>query len=547
MEATIKQTRSEFALSGIEIRYMVKGIKERLNLDDPITKRPYYVNNVYSVDDESIMLRLHHSERAEERLVISPSMGLWLTDYDLVMRESRGIVTSLRSKINRCRVVGIEQPDYERIVIIHLTSDQNTFKLVCEFFGEGNIILTDENDKILLLLHPLRVRHRQIDVGMVYTFPPPRGLSIDKIDLEFFSGIKNTELSIAKWLGRNLALPKKYVEELIAQTELNPEKKGCELSTNEVEALYKRLIEIVNLVESGGYKPLIVYSDGEVIDAIPFPFKTYERLRMESVESLLEAFDKVMSMKILAKKRREALEPIRVKLLELERSLQDQRRVREETIGRAKSLRSFAQGLVSIAPQFEDQSIERIVDEVVKLGAEGIELKDDKVLVKFQSMSFEVPKGSTLHSLASYIYDEAKRLEKKALAIEAAESKLLEEINGLKERLQYTQSEFTAPKRLPSRKRAWFERYRWFITSDGLLAVGGRDATSNTIIIRRYMMENDLVFHADLQGSPFFLLKDYRNEMEGSILEVAQATVSYSRAWKEGLTSADAYWVRPDQ
>jgi hypothetical protein len=30
-------------------------------------------------------------------------------------------------------------------------------------------------------------------------------------------------------------------------------------------------------------------------------------------------------------------------------------------------------------------------------------------------------------------------------------------------------------------------------------------------------------------------------------MEVAQATVSFSRAWKDGLSSADAYWVEPTQ
>jgi hypothetical protein len=35
--------------------------------------------------------------------------------------------------------------------------------------------------------------------------------------------------------------------------------------------------------------------------------------------------------------------------------------------------------------------------------------------------------------------------------------------------------------------------------------------------------------------------------METSIKETAQAVVSYSRAWKEGFASIDAYWVEPKQ
>jgi predicted ribosome quality control (RQC) complex YloA/Tae2 family protein len=62
------------------------------------------------------------------------------------------------------------------------------------------------------------------------------------------------------------------------------------------------------------------------------------------------------------------------------------------------------------------------------------------------------------------------------------------------------------------------------------------------------MTENDIVFHAEIHGSPFFLLKNARNnENSDSIEETAQATVSFSRAWKDGLSSADAYWVFPNQ
>jgi hypothetical protein len=35
--------------------------------------------------------------------------------------------------------------------------------------------------------------------------------------------------------------------------------------------------------------------------------------------------------------------------------------------------------------------------------------------------------------------------------------------------------------------------------------------------------------------------------IDESLRQVAQATVSFSRAWKDSISSADAYWVMPDQ
>jgi hypothetical protein len=67
------------------------------------------------------------------------------------------------------------------------------------------------------------------------------------------------------------------------------------------------------------------------------------------------------------------------------------------------------------------------------------------------------------------------------------------------------------------------------------------------------MTEQDVVFHAEIHGSPFFLVKNIGtneeeiNQNSQSLLEGAIATVSFSRGWKDGLSSADAYWVYPNQ
>lgn len=99
-------------------------------------------------------------------------------------------------------------------------------------------------------------------------------------------------------------------------------------------------------------------------------------------------------------------------------------------------------------------------------------------------------------------------------------------------------------------KKEWFEKFRWFTSSEGFLCIGGRDATTNEIIIKKHTDSSDLVFHTELAGSPFFVIKS--NTCEGpvgsaTIEETAIATASYSRAWKAGLQSVDVYWVKPEQ
>lgn len=116
-----------------------------------------------------------------------------------------------------------------------------------------------------------------------------------------------------------------------------------------------------------------------------------------------------------------------------------------------------------------------------------------------------------------------------------------------------------------ARIRNWYEKFHWFFSSEGFLCIGGKDATSNDIIIKKHLEKDDLVFHTEAAGSPFFLVKGAfgskagdkaskasgksSGEMAGeaTIQEAAQATAVYSRAWKLGLTTADVFSVTPEQ
>ena len=58
----------------------------------------------------------------------------------------------------------------------------------------------------------------------------------------------------------------------------------------------------------------------------------------------------------------------------------------------------------------------------------------------------------------------------------------------------------------------------------------------------------DLVFHANIAGAPFVVVKtEGKVPSETTKFEAAQLAVSYSRGWREGYTSLDVYWIRPEQ
>jgi hypothetical protein len=51
-----------------------------------------------------------------------------------------------------------------------------------------------------------------------------------------------------------------------------------------------------------------------------------------------------------------------------------------------------------------------------------------------------------------------------------------------------------------------------------------------------------------MAGSPFFLIKTEGKKVdELAIQETAEATASFSRAWKAGLATIDVFYVKPEQ
>ena len=84
---------------------------------------------------------------------------------------------------------------------------------------------------------------------------------------------------------------------------------------------------------------------------------------------------------------------------------------------------------------------------------------------------------------------------------------------------------------------------RWFITSDGVVVLGGRDASQNEELVKKYMAGGDLFVHADVHGASVVIVKGKTERMD----EVAQFAASYSGAWRSGHFSADVYSALPNQ
>jgi len=156
-------------------------------------------------------------------------------------------------------------------------------------------------------------------------------------------------------------------------------------------------------------------------------------------------------------------------------------------------------------------------------------------------MKIAIDIHKSVQANAAFYYERAKRSKKKIAGAERAYQETLKKIETISLKKQKTQPR-------EQRKKEWFEKFRWYISSEGKLVIGGRDATTNDILVKKYLEPNDLVFHTQLKGSPFVVIKTEGQKVtEEEKEEAAIFCASNSKQWSANIALADVYYMKPDQ
>lgn len=80
------------------------------------------------------------------------------------------------------------------------------------------------------------------------------------------------------------------------------------------------------------------------------------------------------------------------------------------------------------------------------------------------------------------------------------------------------------------------------------MVVAGKDAVSNEVLVKKHTEAWDIVFHSDVVGAPFVVVKTENKKPSEQVLkEAAEFAAAFSRGWREGFGSVDVYWIKPEQ
>lgn len=521
-------------LAGIELRYLVDEISK--------TIRDYYVSNIYGITRNSVLFKLHHPEKTDILLMFS-TFGLWTTGIKIDQIEENRLIKRLRNDLLRAKITSIKQIGSERIAYVTFTGFDQEFVLVGEFFSEGNIILCNKEMKILSLLHSIDVRHRKLGVGLTYVPPPSSGVNLFDVTRDDIEQIRTVQTAVARWIGRTLGLPTKYAEEITKVAGINPQIIGNTLSEEQVGKIFQATRNLIDKIVGGNHEPYIVRNE-KGADVIPVPLGNASEENCIKVPSFMKGLDLLFSENLLEQGKSSQSTTANEKIAELEHKLEEQNKAILLVKERADGISSVAKALQGIA----SSGVTSIEDpKIISLLAQyGSALRKEAgiPLISIGDEKIKIDPQSSIQAIASVLFNESKKQLRAIHTIESERKKTEKNLETFRKQASIARESvvFTVQK-----KKEWYERYRWFFTSDDLLAIGGRDASSNSSVIRKHLDKNDKVFHAEIVGSPFFVLKNETEDRVSSVTEVAQATVCFSRAWREGFYGLNAYWVRPDQ
>ncbi len=510
---------SEQGMSGIDLRAVTAELCEKL---------PLWIDKVYQFDSRTLGIRLNGENKARHQMIIEAGRRAHLVkDMPEPPKNPPQFAMFLRKYISGGKVLAIRQHGLERILIFDIGKGQRVYRLIIELFDEGNVILADENYTIIKPLRHHRFRDREIVPNATYTLGTDPTSSVDVMA----ALMKTDDRELVRFLAIGCMLGGTYAEYICRKTGLD---KTLPASSADPETVFEAVQELLSQVVHAP-DPSISKKHCEPVNI----WGGQDTRHFGTFSEALEAFYP------LTKAERKTAEA-QPKLNREERILKYQK----SAIKRFEEKIEKTEGVV--AALYENYQFVSAVISTLDSASKTLSWQDMEKLIR-QKDSADAKKIVAFHpEEAAVEIDLGKRvkiyvhegIEQNAGRYYDIIKKFRKKKEGALRAMKTTLPKKKEQKRdfIPM-KKLWYHRFRWFVTSDDVVVLGGRDASQNEELVKKYMSGQDLFVHADVHGASVVIVKGKTERMD----EVAQFAASYSGAWRSGHFSADVYSALPSQ
>ena len=528
------------------------------------------ISNIYEVQD--LLILKINTNFGKKNLIIKKDSRINLTEYDYPIPDfPNQYIRTLRKLLKNRRIINVTQYKFDRIIIIELTNrEEGSWKFVIELFNKGNFLLLDENNTIIVAKKYRKFRDRSILPKKEYIFPKSNEKDFFTLDKEDFKAFfEDSENEIVREISRKLKLSGLHSEELCFRANMNKKELGKNLNDDDFTKLYQSFKRIRNEMLFGLIKAYIVFNDQEhEIAVLPFEMEIFKDYKRKEFSTFNEAVDDFYSKIDYESIKNPKDKRIKEMIKNQQKILINQQEYLEELKLKKKKYYELGDFLYNNFNKFEklisvildarkkEYAWEEINNKLAKAknekldGAEffnKINPSTNQLLINIKNNEVYLDLRKSIGENTNQIYTKGKKAEKKIKGTVLAIKKTEDKINNLK--LEKDSLEMGVDFLVKKPRKKWYEKFRWFNSSDGFLIIGGRDAATNEIIFKKYLDPYDLVFHTNFPGSPLVIIKNPENKESPSttVEETAVFVASFSRAWKENWGVVDTFYIHPNQ
>jgi predicted ribosome quality control (RQC) complex YloA/Tae2 family protein len=565
------------------------------------------VDKAYLYDDDLVRLKMRDFDRGRVELLLEvrdPKRANVADPERVPDAPGRppNFAMMLRNRLSGADFVGVEQFEFDRILTFRFEREDANTLVVVELFGDGNVAVLNEDREVVSSLDTVRLKSRTVAPGSQYGYPDSRFDPLVADYESFASAMDDSDTDVVRTLATQLNFGGLWGEELCTRAGVEKTKDIADAGEEEYRALFRAIEDLRRRLKEGDLDPR-VYRDeeGRVVDVSPVPLEERGALDVEAFDSFDAALDAYFhaleteepsaggdggggrdrpdfEAEIEKKKRIIAQQEGAIESFEEQAEAERERAellyanydLVDEVLSTVREAREGDVPWDDIAAKFEEgaergiEAAEAVVDVDGREGTVTLDLDGTRVTVD--------PRDGVERN-ADRLYREAKRVaEKREGALEAVEDtrEELAEVKARRDAWEAADDEddtdtddedaleidWLSRSSIPVRREEqWYERFRWFHTSDGFLVIGGRNADQNEELVKKYTERGDLFFHAQAHGAPVTILKatgpsEAARDVEipeRSREEAAQFAISYSSVWKDGHFAGDVYMVTPDQ
>ncbi|SMP46828.1 Rqc2 family fibronectin-binding protein [Anoxynatronum buryatiense] len=530
------------------------------------------IDKIYQPESDELVLTLRN--RGEQRrLLISAHNQYPRAHFTTLARSNPAqppvFCMLLRKHLSGGRIIHIEQPDFERMLIFHVQGldelNQITHKkLIIEMMGKhSNIILVDTHSGLILdaiKRVPLHIsRKRQVLPGLAYEMPPmskinPLTLS-DAIDLnDCFSHSDNQPLK-STLINTFNGLSPLMASEILVRSGIDHSQHWSELSHAEKKSFKNVFLEVTHLISQADFSPAL-YQDtvtGRMIDFSVIPIQHLNALDSIPADSTSQLLERFYGLKDHQERLTQRSSDLR-KMLTLKRNRhthklqnlhQDETNALKATQDKIKADLLMA-GLHEIeAGQSTYQTVNYYDDAQPTI---DIQLDSRKTPAQNAQRLYK-----RYHKAKTALVEIKRQREKTQQEIQYLDQLFhsLDQADSLAD-LEVIRQELVdagyLKKRLSRGKKpkppAESQPLK-YTSSQGHTILVGKNNLQNEMVTFRIGKKNDLWFHVkDLPGSHVVLILEQQQPSDDEIREAALLAAYYSKGRQSGKLPVDYTWCR---